>query len=67
MLAANRELAWCDATHRGYSTVKLTRAAAEVDWIAFENVLTRDARIASITKSRAEATRAHGVGAWTFG
>ncbi len=67
MLAANRELAWCDVTHRGYSTVKLTRAAAEVDWIAFENVATRDAPVASITKSRAEATRAHGVGAWQFG
>lgn len=66
-VSANPELAWCDVTHRGYSTVKLTRAGAEVEWVAFDNVLTRDAQVRAITTSRAEATRAHGVGAWQFG
>jgi alkaline phosphatase D len=65
-VAANPELAWCDVTHRGFAVVKLTRAGVETQWIAFENVLTRDAPVHSVTVSRAEATRAHGVGAWHF-
>lgn len=65
-VSANPEIAWCDITHRGYSVVKLTRAGAAVEWIAFDNVLTRDAPVHSITRSTAEATRSHGVGAWHF-
>lgn len=66
-VGANPELAWCDVTHRGYAVVKLTRAGAETQWTAFENVLTRDAPVHSVTTSRAEATKSHGVGKWQFG
>ena len=67
MVGANAELAWCDVTRRGYAVATLTREKVSVDWLAFESVTTPTAPTPTITKSSAEATRAHGVGKWQFG
>ena len=66
MVAANPELAWCDVTHRGYASAKLTPTRVDVDWFAFESVANPVAAAPTITRSSAEPTRTHGVGPWHF-
>ncbi|MDX2233227.1 MAG: alkaline phosphatase D family protein [Hyphomonadaceae bacterium] len=66
MTGANKELAWCDLSRRGYAVARLTRAAVDVEWIAFDDVRVATAPTPKITRSRAEATRTQGVGPWTF-
>jgi phosphodiesterase/alkaline phosphatase D-like protein len=64
MRTANPELAWCDASHRGYGALRFTRAACEAEWNAFADVRTPAARAPAVTRFVSEAGRADGPGAW---
>lgn len=66
MLAANEELAWCDVTRRGYATAKLTRTAAEAEWIGFEDITKPEPGARTVTRASVEASARHGVGPWRF-
>lgn len=36
--AANPNLAWCDATHRGYGVLRFTRTGCSAEWLAFDGI-----------------------------
>lgn len=65
MRAANRNLAWCDITHRGYGALRFTREACEAQWLAFDNVRTPHMNAPVITRMNAAASLSAGPGAWS--
>ena len=67
MRSANPHLAYCDVTHRGYGALKFTREACEAEWVAFDDVRTREVAAPNVTRMNAAASASSGPGAWTVG
>ncbi len=65
MQSNNPELAWCDATHRGYGVLRFTRSACEAEWNGFADVRTPDRAAPTITRF-ASATSAAGPAGWSL-
>jgi alkaline phosphatase D len=63
MRGANPPLAWCDLTRRGYGALTFTREACTAEWVAFDDVRTREAGTPSVTRITSAASAA-GPGAW---
>lgn len=64
MLSANPELAWCDATRRGYATLRFTRAACEAEWVAFDDVRQPERSPVTVTRFASATSEHGGPGAW---
>jgi len=64
MRSANPQLAWCDATKRGYGALRFTRTACEADWVAFDDVRVPEAGTPTITRLVSEPSAAAGPSAW---
>jgi alkaline phosphatase D len=62
--AANPNLAWCDATYRGYGAVHLTRTSCVAEWRAFESVRSTQRPAPMVKRLAAEASAAGGPGKW---
>jgi alkaline phosphatase D len=67
MRSANPHLAYCDVTHRGYGALKFTRDACEAEWVAFDDVRTREVAAPAVTRMTAATSASSGPGAWTLG
>lgn len=65
--AANPDMAFTDLTNRGYAAMRLTRAACEAEWLAFEDVRAPLAQPPRVTRMASEASRNAGPGAWAVG
>lgn len=64
MQQANPNLAWCDATHRGYGALRVTRTACEAEWRAFADVRQAHMQAPLTTAHASEASAAAGPGPW---
>lgn len=67
MRDANPQLAWCDATHRGYATLSFTRTSCDAAWVAFDSVRTPQMNAPVTTRMNAAASLNGGPGAWSVG
>jgi alkaline phosphatase D len=65
MCDANRNLAFCDLTNRGYAALRFTRTACDAEWIAFSNVRTPQMNAPVVTRMNAAASSNVGPGAWS--
>jgi len=65
MRAGNPELAWCDATNRGYGVLRFTRAACEAEWNAFADVRTPRARAPAVARFASTPSAANGPSGWS--
>lgn len=65
MRTANPELAWCDATHRGYGALRFTRDACEAEWVAFADVRNSQTSAPIVTRMNAAASMDAGPDAWS--
>jgi alkaline phosphatase D len=64
MRSANSELAWCDATQRGYGVLSFTREACRAEWNAFADVRAPQPGTPSITRFESVASPTAGPSAW---
>lgn len=63
-LAANKELAWCDVTNRGYNVTRVTAKRTETTYVQLADVRSPE-RPAITTKTLAtDARKSSGVGPW---
>jgi alkaline phosphatase D len=66
MRAGNPELAWCDATNRGYGVLRFARAACEAEWNAFADVRSPVAEAPSTARFAATPSATSGPSAWAI-
>jgi alkaline phosphatase D len=66
MLRANKELAFCDLTHKGYAAVTVTQAGVSTEFVQFASVRGDDPTPTGRAVIAAEATDA-GVRPWVVG
>lgn len=64
MLEANKELAWCDITNRGYTITQLTPQNVEATYVQLSDVTTSARPNATSKTIAAEARKGAGVGPW---
>lgn len=64
MQGANPELAWCDASHRGYGVLRFTRERCEAEWNAFADVRRPNAAAPSVASFASDAGMASGPRPW---
>lgn len=64
MLDANKELAWCDITRRGYTITKVTPQRTEATYVQLSDITTPARPIATSKTIAAEARKGAGVGQW---
>ena len=55
--AANPALAWCDTSHRGYTSVQLTPGAVTAEWHLLRTVRERDTTLAGSHRMRTQRGR----------
>jgi alkaline phosphatase D len=61
---ANPQLAFCDATRRGYGAITLTREACNAEWVAFADVRTPVSDEPIVTRLNATPSASNGPSAW---
>lgn len=66
MTAKNPNLAWCDVSNRGYAALRFTRTSCESEWVAFGDVLSREANEPSTTRLTSTVSATAGPGAWSL-
>jgi len=65
MRDANRNLAFCDLSNRGYAALRFTRAACDAEWVAFNNIRSPQMNAPVVTRMNAAASINGGPGAWS--
>jgi alkaline phosphatase D len=64
--AGNPQLAFCDATNRGYAALRFTRERCAAEWIAFANVRSPEPGTPTVTRLTSAAGATAGPGPWTL-
>jgi len=64
MVAANKELAWCDITNRGYNVTRLTAERTETTYVQLAHVASADRPGITTKTIAADARKGSGVGPW---
>ncbi|MGH6950886.1 MAG: alkaline phosphatase D family protein, partial [Vitreimonas sp.] len=64
--AGNPQLAFCDATNRGYGALRFTREQCAAEWIAFADVRAPEPGTPTVTRITSTASVNSGPGAWTL-